>query len=66
MQTSGTAACPSSSFAAAISTAEIRFSLPSVLGTPIGNWLPVKMIGFVRSSIRKLSADAEYAIVSVP
>ena len=35
--TSGTRAWPSLSLAEAISTAEIRFSLPSVRGTPIGS-----------------------------
>lgn len=39
-----------SSLAAAISTAVIRFSLPSVRSWPIGSWLPVKMTGFVRFS----------------
>ena len=66
MLTSGTNEWPLSSLAAAISTAEIRFSLPSVLGTPIGNWLPVNMTGFARLSSMKLKAEAEYAIVSVP
>ena len=65
-QTSGTAGCPSSSLAEAISTAEMRFSFPSVRGTPIGSWLPVKMTGFVSPSSMKLNADAEYDIVSVP
>ena len=65
-QTSGTAGLPFSSLAEAISTAEMRFSLPSVRGTPIGNWLPVKITGFVSPSSMKLNADAEYAMVSVP
>ena len=66
MLTSGTMAWPSASFAEAISTAEIRFSFPSVLGTPIGSWLPVNTTGLARFSSMKLRADAEYAIVSVP
>ena len=59
MHTSGTRACPSLSFAAAISTDDIRFSLPSVLGAPIGSWLPVNITGFVRFPSIKLRADAE-------
>jgi hypothetical protein len=58
MHTSGTLAWPSASFAAAISTADIRFSFPSVRGTPIGSWLPVKTTGLVSPSSMKLSVEA--------
>mgnify|MGYP006991662917 CR=1 FL=1 len=59
MQTSGTMALPSESLAVAISTDEIRFSLPSVRGEPIGSWLPVNITGFVSPSIMKLRTEAE-------
>ena len=56
--TSGTMALPSGRFAAAISTAETRFSLPSVRGAPIGSWLPVRITGFERFLSMKLRAEA--------
>ena len=43
---------------AAISIAEIMFSLPSVLIIPRGNWLPVMITGFARFSNKKLKAEA--------
>ena len=52
--------------AAAISTADMMFSLPSVRGLPIGSWLPVNITGLQRLSSMKLIADALYAMVSVP
>ena len=36
-----------------------RNAFPSVRGTPIGSWLPVKITGFVSPSIMKLRAEAE-------
>ena len=66
MLTSGTMALPRMSLAAAISTADTRFSLPSVRGEPMGSWLPVKITGLCRWSSMKLSTDALYAMVSVP
>ena len=50
----------------AISIEVIRFSFASVLLTPIGICDPVNIIGLFSPWIRKLIADAVYAIVSVP
>ena len=44
----------------------IRFSFPSVRNVPMGSCEPVRITGFARFSSMKLSADAVYAIVSVP
>ena len=44
----------------------IRFSFPSVRSTPIGSCEPVRITGLSSPSNMKLSADAVYAIVSVP
>ena len=64
--TSGTMVVPSGCLAAAISMAVIKFSFPSVRSLPIGNWLPVRMTGLLKSSNMKLSAEAVKAMVSVP
>ena len=53
----GTLAKPSSSQAAASSMLVSRFSLASVRGCPMGNWLPVRMTGLVRFISMKLRAD---------
>ena len=66
MHTSGTMGLPSLRRVAAISMAEMRFSLPSVRSMSMGSWLPVRMTGLPRFSSMKLSAEAVYAIVSVP
>ena len=66
VEISGGSPTQSTGRAAAISTAVIRFSLPSVRSFPIGNWLPVRITGLLKSSSMKLRAEAVKAIVSVP
>ena len=66
MHTSGTIAVPFGCLAAAISMEVIRFSFQSVRNMPMGSWLPVRITGLLRFSSMKLSAEAVYAMVSVP